>query len=81
MAVAPARQRQGIGRWLLDRARDAARAWPADAIRLDAYDSPAGAGPFYARCGFTPHGGAVYRGVPLLYFEWRMGAAGSGGAC
>src|ERR1035437_7340522 len=30
-----------------------AKAWPADAIRLDAYDAEAGAGPFYASCGWT----------------------------
>ena len=28
-------------------------AWPADAIRLDAYDADAGAGGFYASCGCT----------------------------
>jgi hypothetical protein len=33
-------------------------AWPADAIRLDAYDHPAGAGTFYTRCGFLHVGQA-----------------------
>jgi hypothetical protein len=46
-----------------------ARAWPVDAIRLDAYDGPAGAGPFYAKCGLREVGHVVYRGVPLVYFE------------
>ena len=70
MAVAPSRQRQGIGRQLIEHAKDIARAWPAQAIRLDAYDGIAGAGPFYARCGFAEVGRVSYRGVPLIYYEW-----------
>src|ERR1039457_251840 len=46
MAVAPDLQRQGIGRLCLAELEGICRQWPADAIRLDAYDSPAGAGPF-----------------------------------
>jgi GNAT superfamily N-acetyltransferase len=69
MAVDPVRQRQGIGRRLVDEAKTVARAWPADAIRLDAYEAPAGAGGFYAKCGFREVGRATYRGVPLIYFE------------
>jgi GNAT superfamily N-acetyltransferase len=69
MAVAPHRQRSGIGRTLLGHADIIARNWPAEAIRLDAYDAPAGAGGFYARCGFREVGRVVYRSVPLIYFE------------
>jgi GNAT superfamily N-acetyltransferase len=69
MAVLPERQRRGLGRRLLDHAAAVAHGWPADALRLDAYDAPAGAGPFYARCGFRETGRATYRGVPLLYYE------------
>jgi GNAT superfamily N-acetyltransferase len=69
MAVDPRRQRQGIGRRLLEEARTTAGKWPADAIRLDAYDAPAGAGAFYAKCGFREVGRAAYHGVPLVYFE------------
>lgn len=69
MAVRPSSQRNGIGRLIVQQARDIARAVPAAAIRLDAYDAPAGAGGFYARCGFTEVGRASYRGVPLIYFE------------
>lgn len=69
MAVAPDLQRAGVGRALLDEALALASAFPADAIRLDAYDAPAGAGEFYRRCGFAPRRGKSYRGVPLLYFE------------
>lgn len=68
MAVAPAWQRRRVGRRCLDVARAAARAWPADAIWLDAYDAPAGAGDFYARCGFVEVARASYRGVPLRYY-------------
>jgi GNAT superfamily N-acetyltransferase len=69
MAVAPRHQRRGIGRALMAEAASVARAWPADAIRLDAYEGPAGAGAFYAKCGLTEVGRVVYRGVPLVYFE------------
>jgi GNAT superfamily N-acetyltransferase len=69
MAVDPAVQRAGIGRRLLQEASTVARAWPADAIRLDSYDADAGAGPFYAKCGFREVGRVKYRGNPLIYFE------------
>ena len=69
MAVAPAAQRRGIGRLLLASATTTAEAWKADAIRLDAYDHVAGAGAFYAKCGFREVGRAAYRAVPLIYYE------------
>ncbi len=69
MAVAPARQRQGIGRQCLAHAFSVARAWPAHSLCLDAYAASAGAGEFYRKCGFRSVGQANYRGVPLLYFE------------
>src|SRR5262249_22701033 len=69
MAVTPARQRQGIGRMCLEEAKRIAREWPADAIRLDAYDAEAGAGDFYARSGWREVGRATYRGAALIYFE------------
>jgi GNAT superfamily N-acetyltransferase len=69
MAVRPDRQRQGLGRKCLAEAVRIAKAWPADAIRLDAFDSAAGAGAFYARCGFAERGRTSYRGNPLIYFE------------
>jgi GNAT superfamily N-acetyltransferase len=69
MAVAPPMQRQGVGRRLLEEAKVVAASWPCNAIRLDAYDSAAGAGPFYAKCGFQEVGRITYRGVPLIYFE------------
>jgi GNAT superfamily N-acetyltransferase len=69
MAVIPTMQRQGIGRMLLDEAVRQARVWPADAIRLDAFDAEAGAGAFYAKCGFREVGRVTYRKAPLVYFE------------
>ena len=75
MAVDPDHQRSGVGRALLAEALVVAREFPADALRLDAYDAPAGAGGFYRKCGWTHVGGQPYRGVPLLYFEMMTGAA------
>ena len=69
MAVEPKLQRQGIGRLCMVEAARAARTWPAHAIRLDAYDAPAGAGAFYARCGYTEVGRVSYKGTPLIYYE------------
>jgi GNAT superfamily N-acetyltransferase len=69
MAVKPARQGQGIGRLCLQEALRMGRDWPADAIRLDAYDAKAGAGGFYARCGMTERGRVSYKGTPLIYYE------------
>lgn len=69
MAVAPGLQRKGVGRRMLQEAEAVARAWPADAIRLDAFDADVGAGPFYAKCGYRETGRVTYRKVPLVYFE------------
>jgi GNAT superfamily N-acetyltransferase len=69
MAVEPELQRQGVGRLCLEETKKACRQWPADALCLDAYDAAAGAGPFYAKCGFREVGRASYRGCPLVYFE------------
>jgi GNAT superfamily N-acetyltransferase len=69
MAVKPALQRQGVGRRLLVEAVATAKQWPADAIRLDAYDAPAGGGGFYSKCGFHEVGRHRYKGTPLIYFE------------
>ena len=69
MAVAPALQRQGIGTKCLAEAARLAKAFPADALRLDAYDAQAGAGGFYTKCGYSERGRATYRGAPLIYYE------------
>jgi GNAT superfamily N-acetyltransferase len=72
MAVLPSVQRTGIGRRLLVYAASVARQWPADAIRLDSYDTAAGAGLFYAKCGLREVGRVTYRGTPLIYFELML---------
>jgi GNAT superfamily N-acetyltransferase len=70
LVVAPELQRQGIGRECLEQAIRIARQQGSDAIFLDAYDHPAaGAGPFYAKCGWRETGRATYRKVPLIYYE------------
>jgi ribosomal protein S18 acetylase RimI-like enzyme len=69
MAVAPAHQRRGFGKRCFDEAKAIARALPADAIRLDAYDNEAGAGGFYAHCGCAEVGRVIYRKTPLVYYE------------
>ena len=69
MAVHPEFQRQGLGRLLLKEAEAVARAWPADAIRLDAFAADAGAGAFYAKCGFREVARVTYKQDPLVYFE------------
>lgn len=72
MAVSPAMQRQGVGNKLLQEAVKQAKAWPADAIRLDAFDAEAGAGEFYTKGGFREVGRALYRKTPLIYFELML---------
>src|SRR5579871_5363401 len=69
MAVLPAMQGKGIGRLCMAGAEKLARAWPADALRWDAYDAAAGAGEFYRKCGMCEVGRVKYRGVALVYFE------------
>jgi GNAT superfamily N-acetyltransferase len=69
MAVGPRWQRCGIGRRCIAEALEICSGWPADALRLDAYDSDAGAGDFYRRCGFAEAARTAYKGRPLIYFE------------
>ena len=69
LAVAPTARGNGIGKLLVEEAKAVARAWPSNAIRLDAYDHAAGAAPFYIKCGFREVGRASYRGTPLVYLE------------
>jgi GNAT superfamily N-acetyltransferase len=69
IAVSVAHQGQGLGRLAIEDAFAIARSWPADSIRLDAYDAAAGAGGFYLTCGFRERGRVVYRDDPLVYYE------------
>jgi hypothetical protein len=59
----------------MEDARTIAESWPADAIRLDAYDAKAGAGSFYSKCGFHERGRVVYKGDPLVYYELLLPGA------
>lgn len=71
MAVLPEQQGKGIGRRCIEEARWIAKSWPnpVQAIRLDAWNAEAGAGEFYASCGFREVARVAYRGTPLIYFE------------
>ena len=73
MAVHPEFQRKGVGRLLMKEAEGQARAWPADAIRLDAFDAEAGAGSFYVKCGYREVARVTYKQNPLVYFELVLG--------
>jgi GNAT superfamily N-acetyltransferase len=70
MAIRPDHQRMGVGSMLIAEAKNHAKAWPGNCLRLDAYAGVAGAGEFYIKCGFTEKGQVVYKTVPHIYFEW-----------
>ena len=72
MSVDPAHQGVGIGTRCVQEAVRFVREWGGDAIRLDAYDAVAGAGPFYVKCGFTERGRVAYRLNPLVYYELML---------
>jgi GNAT superfamily N-acetyltransferase len=72
MAVDPKYQRQGVGRHCLDEARRLAKEQEAESICLDAFDCAAGAGGFYAKCGFRELGRWVYRVNPLIVYETML---------
>lgn len=72
LAVAPSCRDRGVGRQVMEAAKQTARDWRAQALWLDAYEHPAGAGAFYEKCGFRKVGRTEYREVPLGYFEWLV---------
>jgi GNAT superfamily N-acetyltransferase len=74
LAVAPDCREKGVGRQLMDAAKQAALSWDCQALWLDAYDSDVGAGPFYSRCGFRRVGPTTFKEVALVYYEWLAGA-------
>ena len=73
MAVDPSHQRLGIGTHCVLEAVRLVAEWDGDAVRLDAYDAVAGAGPFYEKCGFREVGRVTYRITPLIYYERIVG--------
>jgi GNAT superfamily N-acetyltransferase len=79
MAVDPKYQGKGIGTRCVLEAVRLVRAAGGDAVRLDAYDAVAGAGPFYEKCGFREVGRATYRITPLVYYELTLGRATGNG--
>jgi GNAT superfamily N-acetyltransferase len=78
LAVSPAWRDQGVGRQLMDAAKQAARSWGAEALWLDAYQHRAGAGSFYLKCGFRKVGATRYRESALFYFEWLAAQESAG---
>lgn len=77
LAVDPEQQRRGLGRQAMAEARRLAEAWPADALRLDAFDHPgAGAGGFYAKCGYREVARVTYRKAKLIYYELPLARTG-----
>jgi len=74
LAVAPHQRQRGIGRQLMEAAKQMARARPVQALWLDAYDHAAGAGPFYLRCGFREVGRSEQGDVGLVFYEWLADA-------
>jgi GNAT superfamily N-acetyltransferase len=72
MAVQPSHQRQGVGRACIESVKRIAAERGAGAIRLDAFDAPAGAGGFYAKCGFREAHRAHYFDTPLIWFEYLL---------
>jgi GNAT superfamily N-acetyltransferase len=77
MAVLPGLQREGIGRWSMHHTESLAREWGAQALRLDAFVGPAGAGAFYLKCGIwsiTRRPWAEVRSLPRR--DLAMGSAG-----
>jgi len=78
LAVSPAWRERGIGRQLIDAAKDTARSWGAQALWLDAYQHRAGAGSFYVKCGFRKVGATRYRESALFYFEWLAARESAG---
>jgi GNAT superfamily N-acetyltransferase len=69
MAVAPKRQRHGIGTELLVEAGRVAIELGGEALRLDSYAGPAGAADFYRKCGFCEVHRGDYNGTELIWFE------------
>lgn len=74
MAVHPDYQRKGVGRWCMREIERIARGRAARAVRFDAYDAAAGAGPFYEKCGYTLVHRGSFRGTPLRYYEKTLRA-------
>jgi len=72
LAVSSEHRKRGVGRKLVEHAKQIARDRGAQALWLDVFDHPAGAGPFYQRCGFRVVGPAPSASLPLTFFEHSL---------
>jgi GNAT superfamily N-acetyltransferase len=70
LAVAPQLRGRGVGGELVEVCKAIALSWPAQALWLDTYESAAGAGRFYEKCGFRKVGPTVFKDAPLGFYEW-----------
>jgi len=73
MAVSPDKQKRGYGTALLREVEAAAINRGLEYMRLDSYDAPAGAGPFYVKAGYNLVHSREINGVPLQYWEKSLG--------
>jgi len=73
MAIAPERQREGIGRKTMVEIEGIVRRRALKALRFDAYDGPAGAGGFYRKCGYELMHKGTINGTALEYYEKLLG--------
>jgi len=69
MAVVPKFQHMGKGRAIMMEIERLAKKMDCLAIRLDAYDSPAGAGRFYEKCGYEHVHHGILGYTAYTYFE------------
>jgi len=71
LAVAPAWQGRGVGRWCMKFIRKAVADHGLKWIRFDAYNAPAGAADFYVKCGCVERRKFGFNGVGLIAFEMK----------
>ena len=69
MAIDPPHQRRAHGRAAVGAIEEIARSRGMQAVRLDAYSGPAGAGLFYLKCGYRLVHRGEFNGIGLEYFE------------
>ncbi len=63
VGVAPAARRQGVGRALIEAARDLAREWAVDEVMLDTWEANHAAHAFFRALGFSPRR-MLFRATP-----------------
>lgn len=78
LAIDPARQRAGLGRWCLARVDDLARDAGARAVRCDVLFANAGVRGFYERSGYALRGERVHGGRRFATYERVSGKTPAG---